>query len=70
MDSSFFDQLFSSFMFWKALAVVGVVGIVSFIYTLDTGRDISELFTAAPPSEEGARTDKGAGPQALPREGQ
>lgn len=58
-DIGFWDRLFSSFMFWKAVAILGVIGVASFLYAFITGRNISELFTERDPSVEGARSDTG-----------
>lgn len=39
MEPSFFEQLFSSFMFWKLVGLAVIVGVVTFWYTYKTGRD-------------------------------
>ena len=49
------ETLFSTWYFWKAVAILVLVGIASFWYTFKTGRDISELFTDHPRTTEAER---------------
>lgn len=51
-DPSILERLFSMWFFWKAVGLCVIVGVASFWYRFSTGRDISELFTALPPSVE------------------
>lgn len=36
------DGLFTEFLFWKAVALVVIVGVVNFVYTLITGKSLTE----------------------------
>ena len=36
------SSLFTDYMIWKAIALIVLVGVVSFVYTLITGRSLGE----------------------------
>ena len=69
-DLSFWDRLFGSFMFWKALALLGVIGVATFLYRFITGRDIAELFNGTDPSAKAARSGTAADRPQPPQAGQ
>lgn len=60
-DASFWSKLFSSFMFWKAMALLGVVGVVTFVYSFRTGgRDFwDDLSARRRPPEDPAQRGQG-----------
>ncbi|QJW84371.1 hypothetical protein HK414_13040 [Ramlibacter terrae] len=60
MDASFWSQVFGSFMFWKLVALVVIVGVVTFVYAYRTGgRDFWDDLNAHRSQQDPAQ--RGAG---------
>lgn len=61
---------FLQFHLWKAVGLLVLIFLVSFVYTLRTGRNIADDFSAAAQSAEEGRTAEARDSlQAPPREG-